>query len=144
VLLQNFNYSIKTSYNHPMGRILNFYTFLFVLGLHFHPMFSPILSGTMSHSSMEIKHNPQTYTKYENNYKPMELQGPSFSRPSFTQYHIHKVFLNQQLKFFNKINGILQPRTQHETYLLATSIPTSKFQDFINNLSLLYEKYTFQ
>jgi len=46
----------------------------------------------MSHSSVEIKHNAQTYTKYENNYKPMELQGPSFSRPSFTQYHIHEVF----------------------------------------------------
>lgn len=45
-------------------------------------------------------------------------------------------FLNQQLKFFNKINVILQPRTQHETDLLATSIPTSKLQDFINNLSI--------
>jgi hypothetical protein len=85
---------------------------------------------------VEIKHHSQTYTNYENNDKPMELQGPSFSRPSFTQYHIHKVFLNQQLKFFSTINGILQPRTQHETDLLATSIPTSKLQDFVNNLSI--------
>lgn len=133
MLLQNFNYSIKTSYNHPMGRILNFYKFLFVLGLHFHPKFSPILSGTMSHSSVEIKHNPQTYTKYENNYKPMELQSPSFPRPSFTQYHIHKVFQTNSLNFSIRL---IQPRTQHETYLMATSIPTSKLQDFINNLSI--------
>jgi hypothetical protein len=92
----------------------------------------------MSHSIVEIKHHSQTYTNYENNDKPMELQGPSFSRPSFTQYHIPVFFFffNQQLKFFSTINGILQPRTQQETDLLATSIPTSKLQDFINNLSI--------
>lgn len=91
----------------------------------------------MSHSSVEIKHHSQTYTNYENNDKPMELQGPSFSRPSLHNTIYTKFFfLNQQLKFFSTINSILQPRTQHETNLLATSIPTSKLQDFINNLSI--------
>jgi len=133
VLLQNFNYSIKTSYNHPMGRILIFYKFLFVLGLHFHPKFSPILSGTMSHSSVEIKHNPQTYTKYENNYKPMELQSPSFPRPSFTQYHIHKVFQTNSLNFSIRLMVYFnqEPNMKRIYWQLAFPHPSSKISSII-------------